>query len=197
MVFFEPFSTQKWQNPQKKCFFHIFCIYKHCLPSNTCFLMVSTTSMVFLGPAEAFLAKMACFENLSPDSITTKISTSLFYLVWFNDNLSKNTTLRVNAMFLARYWTTSLWPAFCAHCAHCNKKMTLGLWSEKNWNVALCLWKYGRWKKFEILLVDIMKCSLMDIVCIDCHLIWVNVVKFHLAVAPSQLVTSLQWFTLN
>ena len=107
----------------------------------------------------------------------------LFFLVWFNDNLSKNTILRVNAMFLARYWTTSLWPAFCAHCAHCDKKMTLGLWSEKNWNVVLCLWKYGRWKKIEILLVDIMKCSLMDIVRIDCHLMRVNVLKFHLAVA--------------
>ena len=38
-------------------------------------------------------------------------------------------------------------------------------------------------KKIEILLVDIMKCSLMDIVRIDCHLMRVNVVKFHLAVA--------------
>ena len=41
-------------------------------------------------------------------------------------------------------------------------------------------------------LVDIMKFSLMDIARIDCHLMRVNVVRFHLAVAPSQLVTSLQ-----
>ena len=32
-------------------------------------------------------------------------------------------------------------------------------------------------------LVDIMKCFLMNIVRIECHLMRVNVVKFHLAVA--------------
>ena len=35
----------------------------------------------------------------------------------------------------------------------------------------------------KIVLVDIMKCSLMNIVRIECHLMRVNVVKFHLAVA--------------
>ena len=93
-------------------------------------------------------------------------------------------------------WTILLFIKGCLSMAwgrtyppNCNKKVTLSLWSEKNWNVALSLWKYGRWKKFEFFLVDIMKCSLMDIVRIDCHLMRVNVVKFHLAVAPSQLVT--------